>query len=125
MKHTVKVTTINPAMPGLICRVVESGNEDNVLVDAVLDSGGSYFEEVEADRDIVVALLLIDDEGEELIRCRVPIGALSPVMECFMTNPKRLTADQAHKNWRAKYREMKRRGIENPDPDDVARAAFL
>ena len=122
--NRIKITTLNPVSPGLICKVVENENEENVLVDAVLDSGGAYFEEIEVDPNMIVVLLLLDDQGEELIRCRVPIAALNP-MECFMTNPKRLTQMEAHKRFMAKHRELKRKGVANPDPDKVARAAFM
>jgi len=122
--NRIKITTINPAKPGLICRVVENENEENILVDGILNAGGAYFEEIEADPNMIVVLLLINDEGKELIRCRVPIKALDP-MECFMTNPKRLSVDEAHKRFMAKHRELKRLGVGNPDADAVARAAFM
>lgn len=122
-QHRIVVTTRNPVSPGLVVKVVRFDDESDVLVEGVLDSGGAFRAEVDADKDTIVFLLLIDDEGEERIRCRVPLHALNP-MECFMTNPEKLSVDEAHKRFMAAHRRLKLAGVENPDPDAVARMAF-
>jgi hypothetical protein len=73
--------------------------------------------------DIIVALVLTNDDGKELIRCRVPLGALNP-MECMMRLPPKLSNDELHKRWRAQTRKMQRNGVQNPDPEAVARQAY-
>jgi len=118
----IHITTINPVMPGLRIRIILAEDPDEVYLDDVLNAGGAYSGEIDAPDDIVV-LQLTDDEGELLIQCRVPVASLSP-MECFMTNPPKLNADELHKRWRKKYREMQSNGIKKPDPEAVARAAF-
>ena len=111
-------------MPGLQIKVVENENEGRVLVDEVLNSGGAWSGHALADTDTIVVLLLIDSEGKELIRCRVPITALNP-MECFMSSPKEYTEIELHRMWRMKYRELQAKGTAHPDPDAVAREAFV
>ncbi len=124
----IKIITLNPAKPGLNLRIVRRENgsevEGETLFSDVLDSGGTWRKEyIDLDEDTLVTMVLSEDDGEELIRWRGILRTLN-LMECFMTNPEKLSEPELHKRWRKKYREMKASGVKQPAPDDVARAAF-
>lgn len=124
----VHVTTLNPAKPGLDLRIVKrtegSDVEGETLLSGTLDEGGAWTGSyTDLSEDTLVALILTEADGTELIRWRGILRNLNP-MECFMTNPPRLSEAELHKRWRAKYRELRKSGVQNPDADDVARAAF-
>lgn len=124
----IKITTINPAKPGLNIRIVRRKEgtevEGETLFSDVLDGGGAWHKEyVDLDEDTLVTMVLFEDGGDELIRWRGVLRSLNP-MECFMTNPPKLSEAELHKRWRSKYREMKASGVKQPDSDEVARAAF-
>lgn len=124
----IKITTINPAKPGLNIRIVRrtdgSEIEGETLFSGVLNAGGAWYRKyTDLDQNTLVTMVLSEDGGNELIRWRGVLRSLNP-MECFMTNPEKISVDEAHKRFMAKHREMKRHGVSNPDPDAVARAAF-
>lgn len=125
----IKITTLNPAKPGLNIRIVrrEEGSEveGETLFSGVLDSGGSWHKKyTNIDENTLVTMVLHEDDGTELVRWRGILRTLNP-MECFMTNPVKRSEAELHKRWRQKYREMKASGVKHPDPDAVARAAFV
>tara|TARA_R110000822_G_scaffold120633_1_gene254109 strand:- start:3716 stop:4114 length:399 start_codon:yes stop_codon:yes gene_type:complete len=120
----VTITTIHPAIPGLEV-LVESQEDGTELLRGVTDSGGGFrttYDKDELPEDTLVALVLTTEGGNELIRCRVPLRALNP-MECFMTNPPKLSVDEVHKRFMAAHARAKKNGVEHPDPDLVARMA--
>jgi hypothetical protein len=96
--------------------------DDSILLQGVTDASGCWQAWHNFDPDTPIALVLSNSE-KELIRCRVPLHAINP-MECMMTKPPKRSHDEIHKLWRKKYREMKAKGIANPDPEAVGRQAF-
>lgn len=118
------VTTNHPVTPGLDV-LIERQDDGTELFRGVTDSGGTWrttYELDEIPEDTLVALVLTNEAGRELIRCRVPLRAINP-MECFLTNPPKLTVDQVHRRFMDAHARIKRNGVEHPDPDMVARLA--
>jgi hypothetical protein len=97
--------------------------DQGILMQGEMDAAGRWTCDHDLAMDTIVALVLKDDDGKELIRCRVPLQALHP-MECCMRNPPKLSNAQLHKRWRAAYRKQQANGIAQPDPDAVARQAY-
>ena len=93
------------------------------VANGVTDASGAWRHDHDLSMDLGIVLVLARKCGEELIRCRTLLRNLSP-MECLMHVPEELTEQEAHRRFMDKHAEILRRGVANPDPEMVARAAF-
>jgi hypothetical protein len=119
-EHRVVVKTLPPEEGLRVTVRVPEG--DGTVLEGVTDASGSWSVLHDMDPDTPCALVL-ERDGVEVVRCNGFLSRLNP-MEVLMTNPTKRTENELHRRWRKAYRDQKKRGVQSPDPESVARQAF-